>query len=216
MAIGVGDKANTYALDAYENAIQRWDSSVSPNGTRGRDLRLRIEHAQFVRAHDVERFVRGGIIPSVQPTHATSDMSYAELRMGANRVANTGYLWKTFLEKGARALALGSDFPVENFDPLLGFYAAVTRLDTKGGSPHGTSGWNPREILTREDALKGFTLDAAYASFQENDIGSIVVGKQGDFVVWSDNIMTINRADILRVKPIATVVGGIVEHGQLE
>ncbi|KXS22084.1 hypothetical protein M427DRAFT_118087 [Gonapodya prolifera JEL478] len=209
----IGDRANSYALDAYEHAIRRFNNTSNTTAA-GQALRLRIEHAQIVRDQDVDRFVDFGIIPSVQPSHATSDMMYAEKRIGQQR-RETAYRWKSFLKRGVQALPLGSDFPVEHFDPLLGFYAAVTRLDSKGQSPDGPLGWTPKELLSREEALRGFTVDAAYASFQENVMGSIQPQKYADFVVWNGDIMSLPVSSLLAVAPVATYVGGALAHGKI-
>jgi len=176
-------------------------------------LRLRMEHAQIMTQEDIHRAGRLGIIASMQPTHATSDMSYAERRLGHERIRGA-YAWQSLSKAGVR-LALGSDAPVESLDPLKGFYAAVTRLWPDGDSPHGPNGWYPAERLTRLQALKGMTLDAAYASFSEDKLGSLVPGKLADFVVLSKDIMTVPQEEILEAKVIATVVGGQLVYGSL-
>jgi len=158
---------------------------------------------------------RLGVIASVQPTHATSDMWYAETRLGPERIRGA-YAYKTLLKASpANVLPLGSDFPVEGVNPLLGFYAAVSRLAVDGSSPHGDGGWFPDERLTRAEALKGMTLDAAYASFAEQDLGSLSPGKKADFVVFDRDIMAIPVNEILEAKVKATVVDGGVVHGTL-
>ena len=142
------------------------------------DHRWRIEHAQVIAPEDIPRFGQMHVIAAMQPTHATSDMPWAETRVGPERIAGA-YAWRQLLDSGAR-LALGSDFPVESVDPRLGLHAAVTRTDLEG---HPPGGWRPQERLTREEALRGFTLDAAYAGFAEDEVGSLEVGKRADFVV---------------------------------
>ena len=190
----IGDRANRVVLDAYEAAI------VATGGGPGRH---RVEHAQVVALDDIPRFAALGVIASVQPTHATSDMPWAEDRVGPARVRGA-YAWRRLLDAGAR-LALGSDFPVERVDPLLGFYAAVTRQDAEGRPP---GGWYPDQRLTREEALRGFTLDAAYAAFMEDEVGSLEPGKWADFAVLSADVMTIPAPEILDTEVVATYLGG--------
>lgn len=137
------------------------ESAMSSNLTEGRSRRLRLEHAQILTSQDLKRAASLGIIASYQPTHATSDMSYAESRLGRDRIKGGSYAWKSYLNAGGR-ITLGSDFPVESLDPLKGFYAAVTRCWEEGGSPHGDGGWFPEEKLSREEALRGMTVDREY------------------------------------------------------
>ncbi len=190
----IGDRGNRLVLDTYAAVMD--DLGRTPG-------RHRIEHAQILAPDDLPRLADLGIIASVQPTHATSDMPWAGDRLGEDRLAGA-YAYKSLLDSGAR-LALGSDFPVEQVDPLLGFYAAVTRQDASG-MPAG--GWRPAERLTRMEALRGFTLDAAYAAFQEADLGSLTPGKLADFVVLSRDIMQVPDAEILDAEVVATYVGG--------
>ena len=192
----IGDGANRSVLDAYEGAIAE---------TGGGPGRHRIEHAQIMALDDIPRFAELGLIASMQPTHATSDMPWAEDRVGADRIQGA-YAWQRFRDAGV-PLALGSDFPVERVSPLLGFYAAVTRQDPNGEPPDG---WMPDQRLTREEALRGFTLDAAYAAFMEEEVGSLEPGKWADFVLLSNDIMTVPAEQILATKVIATVLGGEV------
>ena len=188
----IGDRGNRVALDALQAAA----NSNNPG-------RHRIEHAQIVTPDDFVRFKQLELIASVQPTHATSDMYWAEDRLGSERIVG-GYAWQRFIDLGV-PLALGSDFPVEQADPLLGFYAAVTRRDTKGWPEKG---WYPDQKLSRQQALHGFTLGAAYAAFQENLIGSIEAGKYADFVVLSQDIMQIPEQQIPQTKVLATYING--------
>jgi predicted amidohydrolase YtcJ len=192
----IGDAANRRVLDIYE--------TVEREVPGARALRPRIEHAQILDALDIPRFASLGVIASVQPTHCTSDMPWALARIGAARVAEGAYVWQKLLHSGAR-LAAGSDFPVERPDPLLGFYAAVTR-QTVHGEPPG--GWTPAERLSRDEALGAFTVDAAYAAHAEQDLGSIAAGKLADFVVLSRDIMRTPPADILRTAVVRTIVAG--------
>ncbi|RSH90101.1 hypothetical protein EHS25_001434 [Saitozyma podzolica] len=202
----IGDRANKVVIDAMEGVI-------GDDKHGGRARRLRLEHAQIMRPEDLERAARLGIIASYQPTHATSDMWYAEQRLGPERIKGA-YAWRTYLNHGGR-IALGSDFPVESIDPLKGFYAAVTRLSESGESPHDKGGWYPSEKLTREEALRGMTADAAYASFS-NTTGSLTPGKRFDAVVWDDDLLTAPIEEILEIAAKATIMDGQVVSGRLE
>lgn len=188
----IGDRGNRVTLDALEAAA----NDDNPG-------RHRIEHSQVIEASDFPRFKKLELIASVQPTHATSDMYWAEDRVGAERIKGA-YAWQTFNDLGV-PLALGSDFPVEKADPLLGYYAAVTRQDAKSW-PEG--GWYPAQTLTRDQALYGFTMGGAYAAFQEDQVGSLEVGKKADFVVLSKDIMTVPAAEILQTSILATYLNG--------
>ena len=194
----IGDRANREVLDAYEAAFA---------GAPPADRRFRVEHAQLVSLEDLPRFAAIGVIPSMQPTHATSDMRWAADRVGETRLAG-GYAWAKFLRTGAR-LAAGSDFPVESPNPLWGFYAAATRTDHRG-RPEG--GWRSEDLLTREEALRAFTLGAAHAEFQEDRRGSLEPGKLADFVVLSRDILVCPPAEILSTECLATVIGGRTVH----
>lgn len=190
----IGDLGNRVVLDGYETAMRLVGRSVG---------RHRIEHAQIVHPEDIPRFRELGVIASMQPTHATSDMYWAEDRVGEERLEGA-YAWRSFLEEGVR-IAFGSDFPVEHVNPLFGFYAAVTRQDAEDW-PEG--GWLAEQIMTRKEALRAFTLGAAYAAFQEHELGSLESGKRADFVVLDSDIMTIPAAEILEAKVVATYIGG--------
>lgn len=190
----IGDRGSLVALDAMEAAFE---------GRPRSDLRFRLEHAQVMRLADIERLGGLGVVASVQPTHATSDMPWAEQRVGPRRIEGA-YAWRRMVDAGAR-LALGSDFPVERADPLLGFHAAVTRQDA-GGDPPG--GWRPEERLTREEALAGFTLDAAWSLFLEEEIGSLEPGKRADLVVFDGDPMTAPAERIPGLEVLYTFVDG--------
>jgi predicted amidohydrolase YtcJ len=192
----IGDRGNRVTLDVLE-AANAEDAAANNPG------RHRIEHSQLIAIQDFQRFKDLNLIASVQPTHATSDMYWAEQRVGAERIKGA-YAWQKFAELGI-PLALGSDFPVEKPEPLLGFYAAVSRQDDKGW-PDG--GWYPNEKLSRQQALHGFTIGAAFAAFQEHQLGSITAGKFADFVVLSNDIMTVPVDDILNTKILKTVING--------
>lgn len=197
----IGDRGNRVTLDVLAQA-----STLDNN-----EGRHRIEHSQVVALADLQRFKTLGLIASVQPTHATSDMYWAEERVGAERIKGA-YAWRKFIDIGV-PLALGSDFPVEQPDPLHGFYAAVSRQDAQQW-PEG--GWYPAEKLSREEALYGFTLGAAYAAFQEDKVGSIEIGKFADFTVLSKDIMRIPDADILSTEVLATYINGEAVYQRLD
>jgi predicted amidohydrolase YtcJ len=198
----IGDRANLVALDAIERAFA---------GKPHPEARFRIEHAQVMRIQDISRLARLGVIASVQPTHATSDMPWAAERVGERRLAGA-YAWRKLLNAGAR-IALGSDFPVESQDPRLGIYAAVTRQDRAGG-PEG--GWRPEERLTRDEALRGFTLDAAYSLGLDRDLGSLEVGKRADLTVFAADFMTVPELEIPRTAVDLTIVGGRVAYDRVK
>ena len=206
----IGDRANTLTLDAYEEYLSS-HPSVEPGS-----LRPRIEHAQLLKPSDLARFARLGVIASMQPTHCTSDMGYVESRIGVTRASHGAYAWKSLLNASAR-LALGSDFPVELPDPLHGIYSSITRLDADGSSPHGAEGWYPHEKLTRREALKGFTQDAAFAQFEEGMAGNIIVGKRADFTLLDRDILdevNVSPAMVRSARVDATFVGGKVAFDQ--
>jgi predicted amidohydrolase YtcJ len=190
----IGIRGNRQCLEAYARAL-----AEHPNP----DHRFRIEHAQFVERRDIERFAELGVIPSMQPIHAVSDMRFAEARVGARR-AEGGYAWRWFLDAGL-FIPCGSDFPVEPVDPLLGIHAAVTRQDVEG-RPEG--GWFPEQRMSIEEAVRGFTIWAARAAFQEDVLGSIEVGKLADFTILDRNILALPPEDILKTKVAAVIIGG--------
>ncbi|MDC0643340.1 amidohydrolase [Flavobacteriaceae bacterium] len=187
----IGDAANEVVLNAYKKAL-----SISP------DPRWRIEHAQVVDKVDLQKF-GSKILPSVQPTHATSDMEWADERLGEKRVANA-YTYKELLDWSGR-IALGTDFPVERVNPIHTYYAAVVRKDLNG-NPAG--GYQMDNALSRSEALKGMTKWAAYANFEEDEKGSIEVGKVADFVLLTNDIMVLNDSEILATEVLATFLGG--------
>ena len=190
----IGDRGNREALDAYATALGTDAAS---------DHRWRIEHAQILSAQDLPRLAGLRVIASMQPTHATSDMPWAEDRVGAQRIAGA-YAWRQLRDSGAR-LALGSDFPVERVDPRLGLQAATTRADGEG-KPVG--GWFPGEKLTAFEALRGFTLDAAHAGFADAEVGSLVAGKRADFVVLAADPLASPEARLKEIAVLATYVDG--------
>lgn len=187
----IGDSANAVVLRAYKDAL----------GNQ-KNRRWKIEHAQVIDEIDFN-FFEEGIIPSVQPTHATSDMYWAEDRLGHQRIEGA-YAYKTLLDK-AGLIALGTDFPVEQVSPFLTFYAAVARKDLED-YPEG--GFQKQDALTREEALRGMTIWAAYSNFEENEKGSIEKGKFADFVIYDKDMMTIPLSEIPSVKAQQTYIGG--------
>jgi predicted amidohydrolase YtcJ len=199
----IGDRGNRVALAAIETGHARAASSREALPAL-RDARHRIEHVQVVHPEDFGRFARLGVIPSMQPTHCTSDMPWAPDRVGPDRIVGA-YAWREFLDRGL-ILPLGSDFPVEEVSPLYGLYAAVTR-QTIDGQP--TGGWAPDQRLTREEAILGFTAWAAEAAGVPQ-WGRLRVGDRADLTVWDDNPMTVAPDKLLGLEVQYVVVEGIV------
>lgn len=197
-AHAIGDLANNAVLTAYATTFNR---------SAGHKYRFRIEHAQIMRPEDIEWMGKLGVIASVQATHATSDMPWAETRLGPDRILGA-YAWRTMLENEVH-IANGSDFPVESANPLFGFYAAITRADHQGNPKKG---WQPVQIMTRREALHSFTLGAAYAAFEEDIKGSLEPGKWADLTVLSKNIMTVPPKEILDTSVMMTILGGKVVY----
>jgi len=190
----IGDRGNRIVLDTYEKVLgARKDS----------DHRWRVEHAQVVALDDIARFAPLGVIASMQPTHATSDMGWAEQRVGPERIKGA-YAWQRYLHSGAR-LALGSDFPVEQVDPRLGLYAAVTRQDAEGQPP---GGWQPDQRLSAAEALRGFTRDAAWAGHDEAEVGTLQRGLRADFVVLDRDPLAVDPAELDNLQVLSTWVDG--------
>lgn len=194
----IGDRANTLVLDVFEEAL----AATAP-AARQRH-RLRMEHAQILAASDIPRFARLGVIPSMQPTHCTSDMRWAEARLGPERLAGA-YAWRSLLATGCR-IAGGSDFPVEDANPFHGIHAAVTRRPRSGDDPQ----WQPGQRMTRAEAVRAFTTWNAYAARGENELGSLEPGKRADLVVLSEDVFTCDEARIKDIVPELTMVDGEV------
>jgi len=190
----IGDAGNRQILDTFAKEIP---------ANRGQALRHRIEHAQVVTPADIPRFKSIGIIPSMQPTHATSDKNMAEQRIGPERIKGA-YAWRTFLAQGSR-IACGSDFPVEAPNPFFGIHAAVTRQDASGNP---IAGWYPEQEMSLKEAFRCFTLDAAYAGHQEKTQGSLEAGKYADFIVIDRDLFKISPYDIHKIGVLETWVGG--------
>jgi len=190
----IGDRANRVALDVFE-AVQR------VNGTR--DRRDRIEHAQVVAPEDIERFGTLHVIASMQPSHQSNDMRWAEQRLGPERVKGA-YAWNSIQKSGAK-LAFGTDYDVEPINPFRGLYACVTRELPEGG-PAG--GWQPQEKISLEDCIRAYTIGSAYAQFEEGKKGDLNVGKYADFIILSQDLTKATPKEILNMEVLQTVVGG--------
>jgi len=171
-----------------------------------KDARFRIEHAQHLSTQDIPRFAELGVIAAMQAIHLSSDRPWAIDRLGKERIVEGAYVWQKLLQTGA-IIVNGSDVPVEPLDPLASFYASITRK-TLDGEPEG--GFEPDQKMTREQALRSYTLDAAYGAFEEDIKGSIEVGKLADFTVFSEDVMQIPEQQILETKVVYTIVGGEV------
>jgi predicted amidohydrolase YtcJ len=195
----IGDWANRFILDEYEKAL----NAVPAPQRKIRNPRWRDEHSQIINPADIPRFAKLGIIPSMQPSHAIGDLHFAPSRLGLERL-NGAYAWQSLLKTGV-VIPGGSDAPVERGEPMIEFYAAVARKDIRGFSGEG---WHPEEKLTREQALKMFTIWPAYAAFEENLRGSIQIGKLADLTVLSADIMKIPEMEILKTHCVMTVIGG--------
>jgi predicted amidohydrolase YtcJ len=190
----IGDAGNHQILDIYQKEL---------GATKSAAQRHRIEHAQVVTQADIVRFKTLGIIPSMQPTHATSDKNMAESRVGPERIKGA-YAWRSFLHQGSR-IACGSDFPVESPNPFFGIHAAVTRQDSSG---QPIAGWYPNQAMSLKEAFRCFTLDAAYAGHAENSLGSLEPGKWADFIVIDQDLFKVSPYDIYKTGVLQTWVAG--------
>jgi predicted amidohydrolase YtcJ len=206
----IGDRANRLILDLYEKAMK----AVPPDQRKIREPRWRVEHAQILSAADIPRFSKIGVIASMQPSHAISDLFFAPSRLGKERLAGA-YAWQTLLKSGA-VICGGSDAPVERGEPMIEFYAAVTRRALPGNSAGlpaealAKAGWHPEQAVSREQALKIFTMAPAFAAFEEKDKGSIEPGKLADLTVLSNDIMKIPAPEILTTTCAMTMISGEV------
>jgi len=194
----IGDRANREVLDAFESVREG----------RAKALRYRIEHAQVVSPEDIPRFAKIGVIASMQPSHATSDMPWEQARLSPKRLAGA-YAWRS-LERAGAFLVFGSDFPVEEPSPLFGVWAAVSRQDPSG-NPAG--GWLPEQKLTLDEAIAGFTVGPAYAAFEENSRGRIKPGYVADLTIFDAELSA--ERSLLDRKVVAVMVGGKVAYGNL-
>jgi predicted amidohydrolase YtcJ len=199
----IGDLGNRFIIDEYEKAMK----AVPKVEWKIKEPRWRVEHSQIVNPVDIPRFARLGVIPSMQASHAIGDLHFAPARLGIERLAGA-YAWQSFIKSGS-IIPGGSDAPVERGEPMIEFYAAVARKDLKGFSGEG---WHPEEALTRAQAIKMFTIWAAYAAFEEELRGSIEIGKLADFTVFSADIMKIPEAEILKTRCLMTVIGGEIVY----
>lgn len=199
----IGDRANKEILDRYETALTEFSDKAT-------DHRFRIEHAQHLHPDDILRFAKLGVIPSMEAIHLSSDRPWAINRLGEKRIKDGAYVWQKLLASGAR-IVNGTDVPVEPIDPIACFYASVTRK-TLAGEPE--AGFEPDQKMTREQALRSYTLDAAYGAFQDGIKGSIEAGKLADFTVLSQDIMTVDESEILNTRIAMTIVGGKVVFEQ--
>ncbi|PYL04561.1 MAG: amidohydrolase, partial [Verrucomicrobia bacterium] len=199
----IGDRANRTILDLYEAAFK----AIPPNERKIDKPRWRVEHAQILSEQDIPRFAQLGIIASMQPSHAISDLFFAPARLGMDRLRGA-YAWNSLIKSGA-IICGGSDAPVERGEPMIEFYAAIARKSIKGETHEG---WHSEQAVSREQALKMFTINAAYAAFEENDKGSIEVGKLADFTVLSNDIMKIPAPEILKTQCVMTIIGGEVVY----
>jgi predicted amidohydrolase YtcJ len=199
----IGDRANRTILDLYERTLKE----VPADKRKVREPRWRVEHAQLLSPQDLPRFAKLGVIPSMQPSHAISDLFFAPSRVGKDRLAGA-YAWQSLLKSHA-IIPGGSDAPVERGEPMIEFYAAVTRKSVKGVSGEG---WHPEQAVSREQALKMFTAWPAYAAFEEKNKGSLEVGKLADLTVLSKDIMKIPEAEILTTTCAMTVIGGEIVY----
>lgn len=190
----IGDRGNRLVLDAYEKALDKFPRA---------DHRFRIEHAQILHYSDIPRFAQLGVIPSMQASHQTSDMYWAGKRLGPERLLGA-YAWRSLLNSGV-IISNGSDFPVEYVNPLISFHAAIARQDA---NDYPVGGWYPDQRMTRDEALKSMTLWPAYSAFQEEELGSLTVGKHADFVVLDQDIMRVPVELVLKTEVVATWVGG--------
>jgi predicted amidohydrolase YtcJ len=200
----IGDRGNRLMLDFYERAMKE----VPADQRKIAEPRWRDEHTQIVNPADIPRFKQLGIIASMQPSHAISDLYFAPARLGLERLKGA-YAWQTFIKQGTPVPG-GSDAPVERGEPMIEFYAAVARKDLQGRSGEG---WHPEEKMTRQQALKAFTIWPAFAAFEEDKRGTIEVGKLADFTILDQDIMRVPELDILKTKTVMTVVNGVIAYG---
>jgi len=190
----IGDRGNRVVLDAYEQALKTVPTA---------DHRFRVEHAQIINYDDIPRFAQLGVIPSMQASHQTSDMYWIGKRLGPTRVLGA-YAWRSLINSGV-IIPNGSDFPVEEVNPLISFHASIARQDANDW-PAG--GWFPEQRMTREEALRSMTLWPAQAAFQEKEMGSLTTGKFADFVILDQDIMLVPAELVLKTKVLATYVAG--------
>jgi hypothetical protein len=197
----IGDRANREILDRYEAAFKALPGQTT-------DHRFRIEHAQHLHPEDIPRFAELGVIPAMQAIHLSSDRPWAIDRLGEKRIVEGAYMWQSLLQSGI-PIVNGTDVPVEPLDPIASLYASFTRKTLKG-TPEG--GYEPAEKMTREQALRSYTLDAAYGAFEEDIKGSITAGKLADFTVYNQDLMTVPEEEFLNTKVVMTIFDGKVVY----
>jgi predicted amidohydrolase YtcJ len=201
----IGDRANREILDRYEVAFKELPAQTD-------DLRFRIEHAQHLHPEDIPRFAQLGVIPAMQAIHLSSDRPWAIDRLGEKRIEEGAYMWQALLQSGIPVVN-GTDVPVEPLDPIASLYASFTRKTLKGTPEEG---YEPTQRMTREQALKSYTLDAAYGAFEEDLKGSISVGKIADFTIYNQDLMTVPEEDFLDTEVVMTIFGGKVVYQKEE
>ena len=197
----IGDRANREVLDRYESAFTELPQLAT-------DHRFRIEHAQHLHPEDIPRFAQLKVIPAMQAIHMSSDRAWAIDRLGEQRIKEGAYMWQSLLKSGI-PIVNGTDVPVEPLNPIASFYASVTRK-TLQGTPDG--GYEPAEKMTREQALRSYTLDAAYGAFEEGIKGSITVGKLADFTIYNQDLMKVAEKELLNTKIAMTIFGGEIVY----
>jgi predicted amidohydrolase YtcJ len=197
----IGDRANRESLDLFESVFSEYPDK--------KNLRWRIEHAQHLHPSDIPRFSELGVIPAMQGIHCTSDAPYVLARLGQRRAEEGAYMWQSLLETGSPVVN-GTDAPVEDVDPIQSYYASVTRK-----LPDGTS-FFPDQRMTREQALRSYTIDAAYGAFEEDLKGSLSLGKLADITILSKNLLTVPDNEIPTVKVLTTILGGEVVYEATE
>ncbi len=201
----IGDRANREILDRYESAFKKLPEKAL-------DHRFRIEHAQHLHPEDIPRFAQLKVIPAMQAIHMSSDRPWAIDRLGEKRIKEGAYMWQTLLKTGI-PIVNGTDVPVEPINPIASFYASVSRK-TLNGTPEG--GYEPEQKMTREQALKSYTIDAAYGAFEEAIKGSISVGKLADFTIYNQDLMTVEENKILETKIEMTIFNGTIVYSRAE
>lgn len=197
----IGDRANREVLDIYKNVFRKYPDRVL-------DHRFRIEHAQHIHPEDIPRFSALGVLPAMQAIHMSSDRPWAIDRLGSKRIENGAYMWRSLIDNGS-IIINGTDAPVEPVNPVASFYASVSRK-TLQGLPE--NGFEPNQKMSREEALKSYTIWAAYGSFMEKEVGSIEEGKLADFTILDQDIMTIDEDEILKTQVVMTIIGGEIVY----
>jgi predicted amidohydrolase YtcJ len=201
----IGDRANREILDRYEVAFEELPDMAT-------DHRFRIEHAQHIHPNDIPRFAGLGVIPAMQAVHLSSDRPWAIDRLGEQRIKEGAYMWQALLQSGI-PIVNGTDVPVEPLNPIASLYASISRKTLKG-TPEG--GYEPEQKMTREQALRSYTLDAAYGAFEEDIKGSITVGKLADFTIYSQDLMTVAEEEFLNTEIAMTIFDGKVVYTKAE